>query len=59
MEKCDKCGCEKGHKMSCPTQKIVIVSPQFANQEDEKHWGDKEKLLFKILNEIVNGKSND
>jgi hypothetical protein len=24
MEKCDKCGCKKGHKMSCPTQKIVI-----------------------------------
>jgi hypothetical protein len=25
MEKCDKCGCKKGHKMSCPTQKIVVM----------------------------------
>jgi hypothetical protein len=25
MEKCDKCGCKKGHKMSCPTQKITVM----------------------------------
>jgi hypothetical protein len=56
MEKCDKCGLKKGHKMSCPTQKIVIVSPQFANHEDKKKWGKNEKLLFDIMNIIANKK---
>jgi hypothetical protein len=54
MEKCGKCGLEKGHKMSCPTQKTTIVVPEFSNPEDIKHWGDKEKMLFDMLNTVIN-----
>lgn len=56
MEKCDKCGCKKGHKMSCSTQKKTIVVPKFENEADKNNWGFGEKYLFDMLNNIVNGK---
>ena len=56
MEKCEKCGCKKGHKMSCPTQKQTIVVPKFLNPDDVKNWGFGEKYIFDMLNDIVNGK---
>ena len=32
MEKCDKCGCKKGHKISCPTQKSTVYLEQTAKE---------------------------
>lgn len=56
MEKCSKCGQKKGvHKMSCETRKIV-VTPKFLDPNDIKHWGFGEEYIFKMLNDIVNGK---
>lgn len=57
MKKCKKCGQKKGvHKMSCETQKKVLIVHDFINKEYEKHWGFGEESIFNMLNDIVNGK---
>lgn len=56
MKKCKKCGQKDGvHKMSCETRKQVVVKPEFLNKEDDEHWGFREKYIFEIINNIVNG----
>lgn len=57
MAKCKQCGQKEGvHKMSCESRKQVVIEPEFLNKEDDRHWGFGEKLIFKMLNDIVNGK---
>lgn len=41
--------------MSCESKKQFLVSPNFLNKKDAKHWGFGEEHLFKMLNDIVNG----
>lgn len=54
MKKCKQCGQKDGvHKMSCESKKQFIVFQQLS---DEGVIGDKN--IFKMLNDIVNGKLN-
>ena len=39
-----------------PGAKISTKEPKFENEEDKKHWGYGEEALFKMLNDIANGK---
>ena len=36
--------------------KQPVILPKFQNEEDKKHWGYGEEALFKMLNDIANGK---
>lgn len=55
--KCKQCGQKDGvHKMGCESRRQTVILPKFENEDDKKHWGYGEEALFKMLNNIANGK---
>lgn len=44
MEKCKYCNQTKGHKMSCPTQKIVV---NISKVEEIEEWCKRQLEKFK------------
>ena len=48
MEKCKYCNQTKGHKMSCPTQKIVVTMKQETMEEvSRKEYQDTETAFLR------------